>query len=273
MTEEIQKSVDLTFADLLKYEYGKIRSTPNPTIHIVGGQPGSGKSAVKDILLRGDANIMIIDGDEHRKHHPQYQQIKKQNPDLMPELTQEFSQVLNQKLINYAIDNKIPFAVETTFWSAEATEKLVKPAKANGFIAQLHVMAVKPEISRLYTISRFENGKENGSIGRTNAKEIHDDRVIKNVNTLRILAENGVFDSINIYGRTIKDKQSITTLIQANPTNPTETLLKERSRSLTAEELNFYAQQVRSVLFLMEKRNERAEKIQDFKNEFAKYVY
>lgn len=272
MTEELQKSIDTTFADLLKYEYGTIKSVDKPTVHIVGGQPGSGKSAVKDILLKNDANIMIIDGDEHRKHHPQYQQIKRENPDLMPELTQEFSQVLNQKLINHAITNKIPFAVETTFWSASATEKLVKPAKENGFLTQLHVLAVNPIISRLYTISRFENGKENGSIGRTNAKEIHDDRVTKNIETLHKLSEIGLFDTVSIYGRMVTDNQSITKLIEQNPKNPVETLLNERSRQQTNDEIVFYSNQVKYIILMMEKRLEKPEKTEAFKSEFVKFL-
>lgn len=272
MTDSLRLSIDKAYEKLIINDYSNVFSVKDPVVHIVGGQPGSGKSAIKDFIIPADENMMIIDGDEHRKLHPNYPQIKKEYPDLMPELTQEFSQALNEKLINYAIKNKIPFAVETTFWSAEHTKNLVNRTKENGYTAELHVMAVNPEISRFYTIARFENGKQNGSIGRTNAKDIHDDRVIKNVETLQKLSEDKVFGSINIYGRGLKNNQSVTQLLEKNPIDPVKILVEERSRSFSQEETSFYSSQMQKVLSSMERRGEKFEMIIDFKNEFKSYL-
>jgi UDP-N-acetylglucosamine kinase len=268
MTEKLSKSIDLTVNRLLSDTYKHVSSREDPTINIVGGQPGSGKSAIKDIIKAKDKNIMIIDGDENRKHHPQYKQIIKESPSLMPQLTQEFSQGVNDKLVKHAIENKKSMVLETTFHSAELTKNIVDKARENGFTADLHFVAVKPEVSRLYTIKRFEDGNDKGSVGRTNAKEIHDDRVKKNIPVLDTVSKEKVFDNINIYKRDVDKNKSVTKLLAKNPPNAAYEVIKERNRTYNPKELKHYSEVVKEIIQLQVKRGETNDNKLNFKQEF-----
>lgn len=70
-----------------------------------------------------------------------------------------------------------------------------------GYDVELAIIAVKPEISYLSTIKRYEEMINKQMIARLTRKEDHDKVVASIVNNLSIINSKNVFDNISIYDR------------------------------------------------------------------------
>ncbi|MGM9512418.1 zeta toxin family protein [Larkinella sp. GY13] len=240
-----------------------------PLAIIYGAQPGAGKSGIKGHLINEYPNIAVLDGDEYRKLHPNYESIARSDPDNMPHKTQPFVYELLDHLKQYAHKHKKSYALETTFHDGPKTEQTLAEAKRNGFKTELHVLAVNPKISYLSTLSRYEIGQQQGSVGRLVDKEIHYDRAKKNVNALSYCVNNNAADSITLYRRRVADQRSSVTIWQKNPKEPVQDFLTERTRSLKPQEQDYYKKVAQDVLSHMEGRKAPPDQINAFKKDFS----
>lgn len=243
--------------------------TGQPVAIIYGAQPGAGKSGIKPNLREAYPSIGILDGDEYRKLHPDYPIIARKEPDHMPHRTQPFVYDLLEHLKKYAHKNKKSYALETTFHNGPKTEETLAEAKRNGFRTELHVLAVNPLISYLSTLSRYEIGREQGSVGRSVLKDIHYDRAEKNVDALIYCISNHVADSVTLYRRSVKGQQSQTVQWKKDPNDPVQDFLTERTRSLSAQEKEYYQKAIQRILSRMELRNAPTDQIEAFKKDFS----
>ena len=253
----------------------KFFSTPEeakPTALIYGGQPGAGKSLLKSYIKDKHPNIAILDGDELRKHHPEYKKIVKNDPENMPEKTQSFVYALLDKLKTYALNNKKSFALETTFHDGQKTVDSLNEAKKKGFNTELHVLAVNAKASYLSTLKRFEEGNEKGSIGRTVNKEIHFDRARKNTNALRHVVDNKVADDITLYKRVIIDNKPVVAKWKENPKDVLGDFLNERTRDFNSNEKAAYKEIAQDVINSMNKRNAPPDQIKAVTNDLKHFL-
>lgn len=239
---------------------------------IYGGQPGAGKAVMKSIISRNFPGIVILDGDELRKEHPEYKTIVATDPDNMPHRTQQFVYDLLGALKNYALETQRSFALETTFHDGPVTEGEFREAKAKGFQTELHVLAVNPKISYLSTIVRFERGAVDGAIGRRVAKGDHFDRANKNTDALRYCVDRKVADSILLYRREVLDGLPRVRQWKINPADPVADFQEERTRDLTMEEMKCYRSMANDVLKKMDSRKARAVEIESFKKDFEGFL-
>jgi UDP-N-acetylglucosamine kinase len=252
--------------------------TQNPTLVIYGGQPGSGKSAIKDHLLeRFSDNIAIIDGDTFRKDHPKYPEIKANRPENFSDETFEFSKQVAIGLQDIAAKNGYNYAVETTFSSFDGVNNIINRAKERGFNKfELHLAAVNPDVSLLYTKKRELDGNI-GSIGRKINTEAHNERVQKTVATLRESLDKNLFSYIQLYKRTVSitldGPQSVISKLKSKTDNPIQDLVNERNRLFTQRELSLYQYTAQKlILEKLEKSNAPKHEIDSIKNTFSRFL-
>lgn len=248
-----------------------VEPVSHPTMTIVGGQPGAGKSNLKRFMRRDFArNILMLDGDEYRSFHPEYKEIQKNEPLNMSELTQDFSEKVHQKIKDYCLENSLNFSFETTFRNSKRISDEISAAKKNNLFVDVRLMAVNPVISRIYTLERYRSGLHNDGEGRSVSKRAHDERAAVISDVVKDVESFGKYDSFFIYGRGFDSVNEITYLVEKDPVNVHQTFLNERDRNFSFEELYHLTNVVNGIVNdpLLKSSLETRELYDEFKEYF-----
>ena len=195
--QEFQQKYD----EIKELETALTHPSSTPTVYILGGQPGAGKTSIQTDLTQSNSDIIIINADSYRQHHPHFELIQAQHGDDSPKYTQPFINAVTERLIYELSTEQYNLIVEGTLRTAEVPLKTAKELKEKGYRTELCVMAVKPEISYESTILRYENAIAFGETPRATSKAHHDmvvERIAANLDTIH---QSGVFDCISIYTR------------------------------------------------------------------------
>lgn len=172
-----------------------------PTAYILGGQPGAGKTILQKRILANDYNCVVINADTFRTSHPYFSEIQAAFGDEAPKYTQPFINRITEQLISELSDEKYNLIIEGTLRTAETPINTCKTLKDKGYRVELHIIAVKKEISYESTILRYENAIALGKTPRATAKEHHDlvaESIVKN---LDVIYESKTFDDIRLFSR------------------------------------------------------------------------
>lgn len=172
-----------------------------PIAYILGGQPGAGKTILQNSILKSNKNCVVINADAFREFHPYFSEIQAAFGDEAPKYTQPFINRITEQLISELSDEKYNLIIEGTLRTAEIPINTCKTLKDKGYRVELHIIAVKKEISYESTILRYENAIDSGKAPRATAKEHHDlvaESIVKN---LDVIYESKSFDDIRLFSR------------------------------------------------------------------------
>ncbi len=173
-----------------------------PKAFILGGQPGAGKTGLQKIMSKlCNNNLIVINGDEFRELHPDFQKLQEKYGKDSVDYTGKFSGQMTESLIERLKKEKYNVLVEGTLRTAQVPLKTCNEFKRSGYNVTLALMAVKPQISYLSTIMRYEDMIAEGKTPRATSKEAHD-LIVKSIpGNLRQLQESNMFDKIVMYNR------------------------------------------------------------------------
>jgi UDP-N-acetylglucosamine kinase len=149
------------------------RPSNSPKAVFVGGQPASGKTGIRTAWVQQRGGV-VIDGDDLRAFHPQFDVIKREEPLSLTACTSRDSGRWIQKCILSAIQERVSVAIETTMRSPETVVDTIKKFKSAGFDVEVNVVAVKPMITWRRCCYRRELMFKLGTPVRNVPKEIHD---------------------------------------------------------------------------------------------------
>ena len=178
-----------------------------PTLYLLGGQPGAGKSTISDRLMEEHPNAIFINSDTFHELHPKYQEIKEELKSEYIDVTGKFAGEVNKKIVQTLSDQKYNLIIEGTFHSLETPKQITQALQSKGYTAELHALAVPRDISYVGTLSRYFVGKIKGT-GRAVNKEYYDSVAEKFPVNLKSLAESGMFQSMHLHTR---DKEIFST--------------------------------------------------------------
>ena len=239
--------IDETTNAIINQYYKNYPPVKNPTAYLVVGQPGAGKTQIVEQISIGK-NIAFINGDAYRKFYPDYANLYKEYGDEIINITKKFSGEITENLIEKLSDKKINLIIEGTLRTTEVPEKTRNLLSDKQYQVELDVIVVKPEISWLRTIKRYQEMKNEGSIPRLTAKE-HHDKVVKNLsNNLKEIYQSKKFSEIKLYQLKDRDFKVIYSMQKTPDIDPSTILDKEFKRKYTKKE------------------------VYDIKNEFKKYI-
>ena len=228
-------------------------SSKNPKVFILGGQPGSGKTKLTNLLIeKSDEDIIVLNGDEFKKLHPRHKELQKEFGDEAVTKTQEFSGKMTESLIEELSNKKYNLIIEGTLRTDTVPLNTEKKLKDKGYITELSVIAVKPELSYVGTLKRYEDMIDIGTTPRTTLKEHHDMVVNGILINLEKIYEQNKFNNITLYNR---DGENLYDMKKLS-INPKEVLDKEFTRKMTKTEENQYLNDLKIVFEKMEKRND-----------------
>lgn len=204
-----QTESDEIFSDIL-FDHVEIRkpsASTNPKGIILGGQPGSGKSYLKDeVILEFNESFIFISTDDLRLYHPAYLELQ-QNPETVQNATNlvnSYASTWTEELIKYCIENKYNLIIDSTLGgNIKAVYDTIDMFRNNGYQVHLRVMAVPAIISKLSIFLRYESQLAEKGFARWTRMEDHDDR-LKNlkINLIKIESVKNP-DSIRFYERVL----------------------------------------------------------------------
>ena len=176
-----------------------------PKSYILGGQPGAGKSRLNNHLQKiNNGNLVIINGDEYRKSHPNFDKIVEEYGIDFPKYTSSFSSQITERLIEVLSDKKYNLCIEGTLRTTTVPINTCNLLKSKGYNVELDIMATKEKISYLSTQLRYYNFLSKGMIARATPKE-HHDMVVKSICTnLNEIYNKKIFDDIKIFNRELE---------------------------------------------------------------------
>lgn len=169
----------------------ELTSQEKPIGFVLGGQPGAGKSLlIKRALLQTDFNALVINGDDFRFHHPDFQAIYATCGDDFVSHTAQFSGEMVERVLKKAIENKLNIVIEGTFRNADTPMQTLKRLKEAGYRTEVMIKTTSATKSWRQTNERYDNDKLAGNIARKVDRNHHD-------LVIAVLAENAkkVFDS------------------------------------------------------------------------------
>lgn len=233
-----------------------------PRAFILGGQPGAGKTGLQEIMSNQcNGNLIIINGDEFRELHPDFKFLQEKYGKNSVDYTGAFSGKMTEVLIDRLKAEKYNVLVEGTLRTAQVPLNTCKSFKESGYSVTLGIMAVKPEISYISTIFRYEKMLDKGKSPRATAKDKHDYVVAQIPKNLKEIYDSKQFDNIVIYNREGECLYDMSVNVGITP----DTVMEEMfTGQWTQKELNQFIEIGKATEQLMEKRN--AEELSDFRN-------
>ena len=170
------------FNDIL-FDFVEVKSpsaSANPKGIILGGQPGSGKTYLKDeVMLEFNEDFIFISTDDLRLYHPAYLELQ-QNPETVQNaanLVNPHASAWTEKLIKHCIENKYNLIIDSTLGgNIQAVYDTIDMFRSKDFEVHLRVMAVPAIISKLSIFLRYETQLAEKGFARWTRMEDHDDR-------------------------------------------------------------------------------------------------
>lgn len=173
-----------------------------PTAILLAGQPGAGKTGLSSMLVKMFQNdVYLINADEYRRYHPNYQNLYRQYGADSVQMTGAFSGAVTERLIQEASGHKINLIIEGTGRTTEVPHRTAALLMGKGYQVELAVMATRPELSLCSTLLRFYEMNEGGTVPRATAASAHDHVVDVLPDNLDTLMKDPVISKIAIWNR------------------------------------------------------------------------
>ena len=173
-----------------------------PTAILLAGQPGACKTGLSSMLVKMfQNNVYLINADEYRRYHPNYQNLYRQYGADSVQMTGAFSGAVTERLIQEASDHKINLIIEGTGRTTEVPHRTAALLMGKGYQVELAVMATRPELSLCSTLLRFYEMNEGGTVPRATAASAHDHVVDVLPDNLDTLINDPAISKIAIWNR------------------------------------------------------------------------
>ncbi|MEG2485037.1 MAG: zeta toxin family protein, partial [Clostridia bacterium] len=237
-----------------------IEPDENPRAYILGGQSGSGKTTLHRIFKdRLKGNCVIINGDDFRQYHPRYKELKEKYGEDSVSKLGAFSGKMVEALVEDFSKDKYNLIVEGTLRTPSVPLETAEKLKDKGYSVELSVMAVKPQISYLSTIDRYEKMLDKGSVTRITPKAHHDNIVDKIADNLSEIYNSDVMDNISVYNRERECLYNQREIPNVDPGDVLENVLRGK---WTARECDSLIDIIEDTTSLKTKRN--AEDLEEY---------
>lgn len=237
-----------------------LTATPveSPTLAIVGGQPGAGKTKVLEVIKRdfSDNNVVVVNTDDLREYHPAFQEIAAIDDRQCANHTHEDASGWNQKLLSRSIETHRNVILEGVFKDSSKLGEIVRLAKNQGYKVTFSVVAANERYSIWGIHKRYEKEKIAKEYGRFVPLEYHNECYKRLPDTVDMVERERTVDRIEVYTR---DAGSVySNELDCNkwksPEGAKSALISERERVLTEPEREAYKLSWESVFEYMKKR-------------------
>jgi len=153
----------------------QVSPVKSPKGFVLGGQPGAGKSNLVGIIRQElNRNVLVINGDEFRRYHPNFDNIQEQYGIDSPKHTAAFSGHMTERVIEKALREGYNISVEGTFRTTETPMRTLEDMREHGYETAVYIQTAPSEVSWQSTLERYHAMELLGETPRATPKEHHD---------------------------------------------------------------------------------------------------
>lgn len=121
-----------------------VDATPqeHPKAIILAGQPGAGKGGLgKRAEVELDNNVVTVDPDELRRHHPDVDAFRRETPYTWSGRTHADASQWADELLDATVSSKKNMIFDTTLSNGQWTSELIKDLRAKGYEVEVRAIA------------------------------------------------------------------------------------------------------------------------------------
>lgn len=172
-----------------------------PVAIVLGGQPGAGKSGLYEIAReRFSGNIVELDCDAFRKHHPHSEQLA-QDAATYGEKTNPFVFEVVDRLVAELSDQGYNMIMESSMKSSHTALENHALLSPKGYEIEACIMATSKEVSWKGVVDRYNEQLASGEQARMVPQEFHDMVVAQLPGAADEIFRSGKMSNILIYNR------------------------------------------------------------------------
>ncbi len=204
----MNKNINKIIEEICRKEIKGKKINDEPLCVLLGGLPGSGKTnLVKQIQEEyKERDFVIIDTDNYRKLHPDYELLKK-IPEKAINETSKFSNIIEAELIKKAIKEHCDIISVTTLRASEAINRILyEPAVNGGYKMEACIMSVPISESGLSAQNRYEKQIADGECPRFTPMSFIETSFQGIKETIQMLQRKNDNPIIKVYNRGIGEK-------------------------------------------------------------------
>jgi len=249
-----------------------IRAADHPALIVLGGQPGSGKTALliaSQIELEQTGNAIRIVGDDLRSYHPGFVAHQSADPVAASRFTQGDAGIWTEKLLAAATARRVHVVFETTMRTPGNVERIMTAGRSAGYRVEARALAVSPRVSWQGCHYRFEELHHAGAAARIPPRAVHDAAITGLAESLKRIERRKLADRVVIQsadGEAVYDNQLTNGRWRSATTAP-QVLDETRNRPLSREEVDRFAHVWTRVIERMENRRVPSTLIDEVKSQ------
>ncbi|MDX9814405.1 MAG: zeta toxin family protein [Sulfurimonas sp.] len=200
-----------------------LTSQEQPKAYVLGGQSGSGKSyLIKEVKEELNNNVIVINGDDFRKYHPDYEKLQKEQGKDSPKFTAQFAGEMTEAILKKAIYKKYNIVIEGTFRTSETPLKTLKQLKDSAYETNVYIKATSKEQSWQNCLERYNKMLELDPREARYTDKTHHDLIVDNLaQNVEIVSKSPYVDNLKvfttkgkIYDRNIDKSKDLKSTIQ-----------------------------------------------------------
>jgi len=186
---------------LIATAVGELQRQDEPTMVMVGGQPGAGKSRSMDSVktdLEKAGGVMEIAADDLRKFHPLNDELMRKDDRTAANFTHADASLWAEKAERFAREQNFNVLLEGTMKTPENTAAKLSEYRQAGYFVEARVIATPERTSWQGVLARYEQQKADSGAGRMTPKEIHDSAAVGVLDTVERIQRDGLADRIRV---------------------------------------------------------------------------
>lgn len=154
---------------------GPVDETSSPTLVLLGGQPGAGKSrAGARIAQEHDGHIAVLSGDDLRIFHPDYHHLVTRDPDHAGSVLADATSIWVRNTLEDALQERRSLLLEGTFGDPDVTIATANRFRQAGFHVRIVAVASPRVLSLVTAASRYLRDLKTGVPARFTRLSAHD---------------------------------------------------------------------------------------------------
>lgn len=133
-------------------------ASERPTVTVLGGQPGSGKSNIARALV-GDRDVVKISSDSFRELHPKWPELLRADDTTAGFYTHHDARAWVETAIGDAVDRRLDVLFDTAQDDPERTRRLLTRFRDAGYEVDVAFVAGSSALSRLGVLERYHTDR------------------------------------------------------------------------------------------------------------------
>jgi len=175
----------------------------HPLAIVVGGQQGSGKTALINYTnnILSNNNLVTIDNDFFRSFHPNASEIISKYPQFYTQATDQLGMEITSDILSFFMANHYNLIIHQTLKNNRIADDAMTKLKDSGYTVGVRALAVHRFESEMSMIERCQGQLQSLDFCRFIGKEGHDIAYSGLPGTIEYIQQTGKSDFIEIFKR------------------------------------------------------------------------